>query len=142
MKNLASSKMLLTTKLLIAAAMGVGLAACSHISTPQTPEEVVKQRSTEFWNYRINDRVAEAYAYTPPAYRKLNDIDRFRTEYGGKPMAISREIVNVDCKVEAKRCTVKQKFIAKLPMTGNVEIPVYDEEIWLEDEGQWWIYRK
>lgn len=135
-------KMRAVSKILAAVVVGGGMLGCAHTGVSQAPEEIVKQRSTGFWDARLKDDVAAAYAYTSPAYRKLNNMERFRMDYAGKPMTTKRTIEGVNCNVELKRCTVKQKFTVVLPLRGAHLLDVYDEEVWLEDEGQWWVYRK
>lgn len=122
------------------AAVLMGCAA-SNVS-PQSAEEVVKQRSDAFWQARSRDDAQAAYLFTSPSYRQVYDVKQFRIDYAGKSMASQREIVSVQCDTDYTVCTVKQKLQAFFPFLNGLSTDVYVDETWLKDEGQWWVFKK
>ena len=117
------------------------LSGCAHLGQ-ESAEDAVRQRSDAFWAARMKNDVAEAYRYTPPSYRQINDADRFRRDYAGIPMVHKRDIASIRCNEEQARCVLKQKFDVTLPMMKGTLVPVYADEIWVREDGQWWIFKK
>ena len=96
----------------------------------------------EFWQARQRNDVAAAYSYTSPSYRKVHDQEFFRVHYAGIPVVASREIVDVQCDDALQRCILQNKYMVSPPMMGGGMVPVYGKEIWLQEDGQWWIFRE
>src|SRR5258705_446806 len=69
-------------------------------------------------------------------------LERFRTEYAGVPMVDKREVVSVICEEADGRCVLKQKFDVEPPMMRGTKVPVYSDEVWIREDGQWWIFKK
>ncbi len=111
-------------------------------ASANTPQGQIRQRSTEFWQARQRNDVAAAYSYTSPSYRKVHDQEFFRVHYSGIPVVVSREIVDVQCDAALQRCILQNKYMVSPPMMGGGMVPVYDKEIWLQEDGQWWIFRE
>lgn len=111
-------------------------------ASANTPQGQIRQRSTEFWQARQRNDVAAAYSYTSPSYRKVHDQEFFRVHYAGIPVVVSREIVDVQCDDALQRCILQNKYMVSPPMMGGGMVPVYDKEIWLQEDGQWWIFRE
>lgn len=111
-------------------------------ASANTPQGQIRQRSTEFWQARQRNDVAAAYSYTSPSYRKVHDQEFFRVHYSGIPVVASREIVDVQCDDALQRCILQNKYMVSPPMMGGGMVPVYDKEIWLQEDGQWWIFRE
>lgn len=111
-------------------------------ASANTPQGQIRQRSTEFWQARQRNDVAAAYSYTSPSYRKVHDQEFFRVHYAGIPVVASREIVDVQCDAALQRCILQNKYMVSPPMMGGGMVPVYGKEIWLQEDGQWWIFRE
>ena len=111
-------------------------------ASANTPQGQIRQRSTEFWQARQRNDVAAAYSYTSPSYRKVHDQEFFRVHYSGIPVVASREIVDVQCDDALQRCILQNKYMVSPPMMGGGMVPVYGKEIWLQEDGQWWIFRE
>ena len=111
-------------------------------ASANTPQGQIRQRSTEFWQARQRNDVAAAYSYTSPSYRKVHDQEFFRVHYAGIPVVVSREIVDVQCDDALQRCILQNKYMVSPPMMGGGMVPVYDKEVWLQEDGQWWIFRE
>ncbi len=111
-------------------------------ASANTPQGQIRQRSTEFWQARQRNDVAAAYSYTSPSYRKVHDQEFFRVHYAGIPVVASREIVDVQCDDALQRCILQNKYMVSPPMMGGGMVPVYGKEVWLQEDGQWWIFRE
>ena len=111
-------------------------------ASANTPQGQIRQRSTEFWQARQRNDVAAAYSYTSPSYRKVHDQEFFRVHYSGIPVVVSREIVDVQCDAALQRCILQNKYMVSPPMMGGGMVPVYGKEVWLQEDGQWWIFRE
>lgn len=124
----------------LAAAAAVGLAGCATLSGP--PEKIVEQRSGEYWKARIAGDHVKAYGLSTPSYRKLKTLDQFRAQFGPLVSVQSAEVANVAC--EPQKCTVRMKINAKPALIGVKlgTIPMYMDEIWLLEDGQWWHYQE
>lgn len=106
-----------STKLssLLFVAVSATIVGCAQMPGRST-EDVITQRSNAFWDARMKNNAAEAYKFTPPSYRQLKDVERFRTDYAGIPMVDKREVVSVICEEADGRCVLKQKFDVEPPM--------------------------
>lgn len=126
-----------------AAAMAVAtLAGCAALA-PAKPEEIVSKRVAEYWTARAKGDSAEAYAYTTPAYRQLRTAEQFRQQAGGAGNGIkSGEAVRVNCSED--RCEVRVKMMATpaIPGVNLGTIPIYVDEVWLLEGGQWWLHQE
>lgn len=126
----------------IAIAMGtLALAGCAAF-TPSTPEQTVQKRATEYWQARITGKFEKAYAFSTPAYRQLKTVDQFRLQFGPGVSVQGAEVVNVVC--ESQKCTARVKLNAQpvLVVAKLGTIPVYIDDIWLLEDGQWWHYQE
>lgn len=119
----------------------LALAGCAAFA-PSTPEQTVQKRATEYWQARITGKFEKAYAMSTPAYRQLKTVDQFRTQFGPGVSVQGAEVVNVVC--EPQKCTARVKLIAQplLAVAKLGTIPVYIDDIWLLESGQWWHYQE
>lgn len=131
---------LIRTRLAPALALSA-LAGCAVLA-PATPQEAVQKRAAEYWQARMNGKYEQAYALSTPSYRKLRTLDQFRLANGPSVAVESAEVVNVAC--EAQKCTARIKIGAKPAIPGLKlgTIPMYLDEIWLLEDGQWWHYQE
>ncbi len=103
-----------------------------------TPEEAVTQRSNAFWKARMAGELAKAYAFTTPGYRAVNDQEKYRLNYGVFPSVKGGDLVSVTC--EPLRCEVRKNFTTSAPMMPGVSIPIAMSEVWIKEDGQWWLF--
>lgn len=124
-----------------AALSALALAGCAALA-PATPQEVVQKRAAEYWQARISGKYEQAYALSTPSYRKLRTLDQFRLANGPSVAARSAEVFTVAC--EAQKCTARIKIAATpaIPGLNLGTIPMYLDEIWLLEDGQWWHYQE
>lgn len=121
-----------------AMAGAVVLAGCAAVQNTQTPEVAVTQRSNDFWKARMAGEVAKAYAFTSPGYRAVNDQEKYRLDHGVIPALKGGEIASVTC--EQERCEVRKDFTTSTPMMRGARIPISIGEVWIKEDGQWWLF--
>jgi hypothetical protein len=114
------------------------LAGCSTLGGNQGPEGQVTQRSNEFWKVRMAGEVGKAYAFTTPGYRAVNSQEKYRLNYGAVPILKGGDIASIKC--EELRCEVRKSFTTSSPMMGDTEIPIAISEVWVKEDGQWWLF--
>ena len=119
----------------------LALAGCGAF-TPATPEQIVQKRASEYWEARITGKFEKAYELSTPSYRKLKTLDQFRMQFGPGVSVQAAEVASVVC--EPQKCTTKMKISAKPALIGVKlgTIPLYMDEIWLLEDGQWWHYQE
>ena len=119
----------------------IALAGCAAFS-PATPEQIVQKRATQYWQARIAGKYEQAYNLSTPSYRKLKTAEQFRIQFGAGVSVQAAEVANVVC--EPQKCTAKMKISATpaLPGLKLGTIPMYMDEVWLFEDGQWWIYQE
>jgi hypothetical protein len=122
------------------AAAGLLAGCASNSASPKSDEQQVSQRSDEFWVARLTHQAEKAYQYTPPSYRQIKDLERFRFEFSGLPVTGARTLESVSC--NEARCVAKHKLVTSSPLSPNLAVPVYLEEIWIKEDGQWWIFQR
>lgn len=123
------------------AMVAVTLTGCAALA-PATPEQSVQKRSTDYWKARVAGEPSKAYALSTPSYRKVRTEAQYKMQYGGNVGTQSAEVVKVTC--EAEKCTVRLKLEVKPPIPGvNIGVvPLYMDEVWLLEDGQWWHYQE
>lgn len=119
----------------------LALAGCAAFS-PATPEQIVQKRASQYWQARIAGKYEQAYKLSTPSYRKLKTAEQFRMQFGPGVSVRAAEVAGVVC--EPQKCTVKMKISATpaLPGLKLGTIPMYMDEVWLLEDGQWWIYQE
>ena len=116
------------------------LAGCASLG-PQTPEQVVQQRSQEYWKARLANQTAAAYAMTSPSYRNLRSESQFSGQYPRPATVQSAEVLDVKCS-SGERCSARIRLNVK-PMIPGVKLTTMTthlDEVWLLEEGRWWVY--
>lgn len=126
----------------VALALGaLAMAGCAALA-PSTPEQIVQKRATEYWQARMAGQVGKAYALSTPSYRKLRTEAQFKMQFGAGASVEGAEVTKVTCAEE--KCTAQMKISVKPALMGLKvgTIPMYMDEIWLLEEGQWWHYQE
>jgi hypothetical protein len=124
-----------------ACVLSFALAGCASLRP--APEEAVRKLATQRWQALLAGKFDQAYEFATPAFRKLRSVDFYRTNRSAVPVKwVSAEVLRVDC--EPQRCVVKVKLITRPIMPGfnklNLETGL--EEVWIEEDGQWWMFEK
>lgn len=127
-----------------AIALTVGALALSGcaVFTPATPEQVVAKRASDYWQARIAGKYEKAYELSTPSYRKLKTAEQFRIQFGPGVSVQTAEVASVAC--EPQKCTAKMKIGATPALIGLKlgTIPMYIDDVWLLEDGQWWHYQE
>lgn len=103
-----------------------------------SPERMVEQRATEFWQARKQGQVENAYALASPSYRRLHTLEQYKMQFGGAASLTGVQVIKVTC--EAEKCTARIKIEAAPALVGlNLgTIATHMDEVWLLEDGQWW----
>ena len=128
---------ILTTSLAVAT---VTLSGCAALA-PAAPEKVVEKRAMTYWKARIAGEYEKAYALSSPAYRNVKSAQQFRSQFGAGANVLSAEVYAITC--EQQKCNARMKLTVK-PAVIQLKldtIPMYLDEIWLLEDGQWWIHQ-
>ena len=124
-----------------ACVLSLSLVGCASLRP--APEEAVRKLATQRWQALLAGKFDQAYEFATPAFRKLRSVDFYRTNRSAVPVKwVSAEVLRVDC--EPQRCVAKVKLITRPIMPGfnklNLETAL--EEVWIEEDGQWWMFEK
>lgn len=130
-------------RLAMVATCVVSLSVIGCASMRPSPEETVRKLATQRWQALLGGKFDQAYEFATPAFRKLRSVDFYRTNRSAVPVKwVSAEVLRVDC--EPQRCVAKIKLITRPNMPGfnklNLETGL--EEVWIQEEGQWWMFEK
>jgi hypothetical protein len=115
------------------------LHACASLDQ-RPPEEQVRQRANERWQYHINGKFEQAYAYLSPASRAVTPYERWRAGIGGITIWKSAEVASVTCETSGKciaRVKVEHQPLFLRGKLGTITSAL--DETWLLDDGQWWL---
>lgn len=118
-----------------------GLTACASL-TP-SPEDTVRARAQERWQFMLKSDFAKAYEYTPPAYRAIHPAQSYYSSRGTAAQWKAATVLDVQCPEEDK-CTAKVRLdtiVSGVPKALR-EVSTVLDETWLREDGQWWYYEK
>jgi len=120
----------------------VWLAGCAALAPePQTPEDIVLARANARWAAMLKADFTPAYGYLAPGVRALVTENAFAGRYGGQARWTEAEAVKVQCP-SATKCLANIKLTAPTPLMRKKgdTVPVYFDETWVLQDGQWWLY--
>ena len=117
-------------------------AGCATVQSTN-PEDVVKARASERWSALVKGDVTVAYAFMSPGYRAVVAERDFASRRGNAVRLASATVAGVNCS-EAEKCVVTVRLESKPLMGGRFGdlIATHIEEIWLLEEGRWWLFEK
>ena len=135
-------RVLFPAVLTAATALVVGCAGPATKSAA-TPEEVIRERAQARAELIRKREYEKAYAYLPPSYRALNDVQSYRNSFGAGVEWVDPKVSQVKCP-DADRCIVEIDMAVRVvaPGFGNKPIPHTQSETWIEEEGQWWYFQR
>ena len=120
---------------------GLWLAGCATPPSGLSPEQIVRQGAEQRTQVTIKGDLAALYELTAPSYRKLRTLDAFKSRFGSGAAWSKAEVAKVAC--EPERCTVdlvvEVKPLIRGRNVGTIAMPVQD--IWLLEDGKWWLYQ-
>ena len=119
------------------------LSGCATMGS-STPEEAVAARANARWATWIKRDYAEAYKYNTPGFRANVPVEKF-VSMRGKDVRITKGEVNkVTCE-SVDKCVARVGLTATSTLMTRQSFPkqieTYIDEIWLLEDGQWWIFQ-
>lgn len=113
---------------------------------PLSPEEqarvdAVRARSQARLAALMKRDYAQAYKFSTPAWRDLNDLDRFRGANEGSRSWQAAEVRKVDCSAP-DQCEVRVRVDTRIFTAGTglkrANITTHFSEVWLHQDKEWW----
>ena len=98
----------------------------------------VQARSDAYWKARRSADVATAYSLTSPGYRAVNSLEQFQLDYGAIPNLTGGDVVSIQC--EGQRCKLTRSFFTSTALMPGAQVPISIDEIWVQQDGLWWIF--
>lgn len=112
------------------------VSGCSSWGKLTTPEALVNARSDVLLQARMSNDFKQAYAFTSPGYRAVNDYKKFSLKYAVALPLKGGERMKTEC--TAERCEIVRSYAASMPLMPNATIPIGITEVWVYQDGQWW----
>ncbi len=102
-------------------------------------EDVLRERITDYWNYKMKEEFDKSYAYEDPFFRKqvnlVNYIRRFRTDIVKWKSAAVKEIKLAGDSAEVDMIL---RTKVRLPQIKTVEHDSLTKEKWVKVDGVWY----
>ncbi|MPM44352.1 hypothetical protein SDC9_91030 [bioreactor metagenome] len=118
------------------------LSGCATFGT-STPEKAVEARANARWASWVKRDYAEAYKYNTPGYRATVPVDKFVSLRGKDVRILKGEVNKVTCD-KPDHCVARVELTAASALMTRYNFPkqivTYVDEIWLLEDGQWWIF--
>jgi hypothetical protein len=121
-------------------ALAVTLSGCASLTASKEPSAVVHERAQTRWNALVAGQIDKAYTYTAPSYRAVTPFQTYRGTFGAGASWEAAEVTDVRC--EAERCEVAVRVRIVLPVRTLGPITTDTKEVWVREQGQWWLYQK
>ncbi|MEO7392700.1 MAG: hypothetical protein ABIU58_11025 [Ramlibacter sp.] len=117
----------------------IALAGCA--TTASTPELAVRERATNHWKARLADDMEAAYTFMPPSYRAITPLPRYKQAFGGAVKLTAAQVERIRCETEDK-CVATTKIEAKATLQRASVPPIvtFYDEVWVRENGQWWLF--
>ena len=115
------------------------LAGCATMAP--SPELAVRQRATESWQARQASDYEKAYGFTPPSYRAVTSLEAYKRGFGGAVQLKGVQVDQVVCETQDK-CVAAIRLEARPVLRAGNAAPIvtYYEEVWVRENGQWWLF--
>lgn len=115
------------------------LSGCATLASK--PEDAVRARATGYWQAKVAGDLDKTYAYLPPSYRAVTSLEGYKKSFGSAVQMTRAEVTEVKCET-ADKCVVLSKLEAKpvLRRTFTPPIVTYYDEVWVREDGQWWLF--
>jgi hypothetical protein len=104
---------------------------------PGPPEVQVERRATAFVAALRSGEREKAFSYATPAYQSSSNPARLAGRYAGVVTWTEAEVSQVDC--QATRCEVELMITYQM-VRPKIENTRPLEQIWIEVDGQWYLY--
>ncbi len=115
------------------------MSACASLDVFQSPEERVAQRSQERLDALMARDMEKAFSFLSPAFRKTTTWQRYSAKYAGVTNWRGATVESVACQVDKCDVVVAIRYEMVRPKVENTRTR---EEVWIEVDGQWYIYAR
>ena len=115
------------------------LAACADLPGKAGGPSALEKRAEARWEWLVQGKVAEAYAYLSPATREVTSLEKYSGSI--KPgMWRSGTVSKVTCAAkEVCSVEVDLKYVFKPRGSRVLENVKTLSETWRKDAGEWWF---
>lgn len=124
---------------LLAVALAAALAGCANLPG-RDATTTVQERAQARWNALVAGQIDKAYTYTAPSFRAITSYDSYRSSFGSGASWKAADVIDVNC--EPERCEVDVRLRIQLPVRSAGPITTDTKEVWIRENGQWWLYQK
>lgn len=117
----------------------LALTSCATVATVASNEEQVTLRAQDWLDALRQRDFDRALEYTTPAFRSVTSKSGYSGRYAGAATWTDGKIDKVVC--DGDRCVVRFLVSYRLgrPRIENTR-PL--EKVWIQQEGQWYIYER
>jgi hypothetical protein len=124
---------------LLTAALAATLAGCANLPG-RDATTTVQERAQARWNALVAGQIDKAYTYMTPSFRALTPYDSYRNSFGAAASWKAADVIDVRC--ETERCEVSVRLRIQIPVSSIGPITTDTKEVWIQENGQWWLYQK
>ena len=123
--------------------VAMSLSACNTTLQLST-EEVVGNRAGEWAEALMALDYDKALSMTTPGFQKSPRASRYRADFSGTGwwQDVTLKSVNCDDVVPHERCEVRQIISLMRPPATKYPIPIPYDSVWLNIDGEWYIFHK
>jgi hypothetical protein len=124
---------------LLATALAATLVGCANLPG-RDATTTVQERAQARWNALVAGQIDKAYTYTAPSFRAITPYDIYRGSFGAGASWQAADVIDVRC--ETERCEVAVRLRIQIPAGHLGPITTDAKEVWIQENGQWWLYQK
>ena len=79
--------------------------------------------------------------FMPPSYRAVTTLDGYKKGFGAAVQLKAAQVERVKCETQDK-CVATSKVEANAPLARRSTPPIvmYYDEVWVRENGQWWLF--
>ncbi len=129
--------------LLIAILMLVFLSGCvtTKAVKSSSDEEVLKQRVTAYWDYKIKGEFEKSYEYESPLYRNKVDLVNYIRSFGvgtGKWTGVKITGIAIKGELAQVHMKIRVRIGRRIARGKDVELWTAVSEPWMKQGGVWY----
>ena len=127
---------------LLLATLGTALlTGCASLQPDNATQ--VRELATQRWQALLARKWDTAYEFATPGFRNLRSADDYRVMRSSTLVRWeSARVLRADCEPERCVVTIELKSRPLLPPFHTTPIESAIEEIWVKQDGRWWMHEK